>query len=473
MRDVAITGIGSTLFGKHEGRGLESLAVDAANTALKNAGVERNEIGAVYLGNFIAGPSAARRFSRASSPRSLVLPNIPCTKVEGACASGGIAFRHACMAVASGMTDAALVVGVEKMTHASGGQVTSALNCAMDNEADGIAGLTFPGVFGLMWRIHAAKYGTTRDQVSAVVMKNKANGMKNPLAQLGAELTLDQIRQSAQIADPLQLYDCCPVSDGAAALVVVRADRAKDAPDLAIRVLATAQTRGSPRISGQAENCSFDANVSAGKRAYEMSGLSPKDIDFVELHDCFSMAEIIDSEDLGLVPRGKGAIWAAEGRTKVGGEIPINPSGGLLSKGHPVGATGVGQLYEATLQLRGKHPNQVKDAAIGMTHNLGGTGVACTVDPRPAGRMRDASGSEQVMHADAGLVEILKCGKCGALDAGPREICPICHEAALQRHRVPGEGVLISWTIIRRPPAAFRQRALTRSRSWIWMPASR
>ena len=379
MREVCITGVGSTPFGKLDGRSGMSLAVEAANNALMRAGVERAEIGALYLGNFVSGPLSGQEVLAGLVAEELGLANIPCTKVEGACASGGIAFRHACMAVASGMTDAALVVGVEKMTHASGSQVTSALNCAMDNEADGISGLTFPGVFGLMWRIHAAKYGTTRDQVSAVVMKNKANGMKNPLAQLGAELTLDQIRQSAQIADPLQLYDCCPVSDGAAALVVVRADRAKGAPDLPIRVLATAQTRGSPRISGQAANCSFDANVSAGRRAYEMSGLSPKDINFVELHDCFSMAEIIDSEDLGLVPRGKGAIWAAEGRTKVGGQIPINPSGGLLSKGHPVGATGVGQLYEATLQLRGKHPNQVKDAAIGMTHNLGGTGVACTV----------------------------------------------------------------------------------------------
>ena len=379
MREVAITGIGSTPFGKIDGRFGPSLAVEAANTALLRAGVERSEIGALYLGNFMSGPLSGQEVLAGLVAEELGLANIPCTKVEGACASGGIAFRHACLAVASGLTDAALVIGVEKMTHANGAQVTSALNCAMDNEADGLSGLTFPGVFGLMWRIHAAKYGTTRDQVSAVVMKNKANGLKNPLAQMGAHLTLEQIRQSAQIADPLQLYDCCPVSDGAAAVVVVRADRAKDAPDLPIRVLASAQTRGSPRISGQAENCSFDANVAAGKKAYEMAGVSAKDIDFVELHDCFSMAEIIDSEDLGLVPRGKGAIWAAEGRTQVGGEIPINPSGGLIAKGHPVGATGVGQLYEATLQLRGKHPNQVKDAAIGMTHNLGGTGVACSV----------------------------------------------------------------------------------------------
>jgi acetyl-CoA C-acetyltransferase len=379
MRDVAITGIGSTLFGKHEGRGLESLAVEAANAALRNAGVARNEIGALYLGNFIAGPLSGQEVLAGIVADELGLENIPCTKVEGACASGGIAFRHAVLAVSSGQCDAALVVGVEKMTHASGGQVTQALNCAMDNRSDGPSGLTFPGLFGLAWRIHAEKYGTTRDEVSSVVIKNKANGLKNPLAQLGAELSFDTIRQSQSIADPIQLYDCCPVSDGAAAIVVVAKDRARGAPDLPINVLASVQTRGSPRIAGHRDIVSFDATVKAAEFAYRAAGLSPKDIDLVELHDCFSMAEIIDSEDLGLVPRGMGAKWAAEGRTRVGGDIPINPSGGLLAKGHPVGATGVGQLYEAVLQLRGIHANQVKDAGIAMTHNLGGSGIACTV----------------------------------------------------------------------------------------------
>ncbi len=379
MRDVAITGIGSTKFGKHDGRGLESLAAEAASAALSKAGVERSEIGALYLGNFVAGPLSGQEVLAGIVADELGLANIPCTKVEGACASGGIAFRHAVLAVQAGLCDAALVVGVEKMTHASGGQVTQALNCAMDNRSDAPSGLTFPGLFGLAWRIHAAKYGTTRDEVSSVVIKNKANGLKNPLAQMGATLTPDVIRQSQPIADPLQLYDCCPVSDGAAALVIVAKDRARNAPDLPINVLAAAQTRGSARIAGHEEVVSFEATVKAAQNAYAAAGLKPGDIDFVELHDCFSVAEIIDSEDLGLIPRGLGAKWAAEGRTAVGGQIPINPSGGLLAKGHPVGATGVGQLYEAVLQLRGQHANQVKNAGIGMTHNLGGTGVACTV----------------------------------------------------------------------------------------------
>ncbi len=379
MREVAIVGIGSTPFGRHAGTPIEQLGVRAAAEALLDAGIDRARIGAVYLGNFISGPLNGKEVLAGIVADQLGLPNVPCTKVEGACASGGIAFRHAWMAIASGQCDAALVVGVETMTHANTAQTTAALNCAMDNEHDGPSGLTFPGLFGLAWRIHAERHGTTRAQVSAVVRKNKRNGLLNPLAQMGADLSDDQIAASASICDPLQLYDCCPTSDGAAALVLVAKPLAREATGIPVDVLATVQTRGASRIAGHPDLCSFDATVSAAQRAYAMAGVTAADIDLVELHDCFSIAEIIDSEDLGLAPRGQGAIWAAEGRTAVGGQVAINPSGGLLAKGHPVGATGVGQLYEVVRQLRGTHANQVKGAEIGMTHNLGGTGVACTV----------------------------------------------------------------------------------------------
>lgn len=379
MREVRITGIGSTAFGKHEGTGIESLAVDAASGALDDARIDRGEIGAFYLGNFLSGPLTGQEVLAGIVADELGLPDVPCTKVEGACASGGIAFRHAVLAVRHGLCDAALVAGVEKMTHAKGADVTQALNCAMDNRSDGPSGMTFPGLYGLAWRIHAERHGTTRADVSAVVIKNKRNGLKNPLAQMGAELTPEIIAQSPPVADPLQLYDCCPVSDGAAALVVEAADRTEGRENDPIAVRAAVQTRGSARIAGHEDICSFAASVSAGRQAFEEAGLTTRDIDLVELHDCFSIAEILDSEDLGLVPRGEGARWAAEGRTAMGGDLPVNPSGGLLAKGHPVGATGVGQIYEAVLQLRGAHPNQVADAGIAMTHNLGGTGVVCTV----------------------------------------------------------------------------------------------
>jgi acetyl-CoA C-acetyltransferase len=274
----------------------------------------------------------------------------------------------------------ALAVGVEKMTHADTATTTAALNCAMDNRSDGLSGLTFPGLFGLAWHMHAERYGTTREQVSAVVRKNKGNGLGNPLAQMGARVDNDQIVQSPLICDPLRLFDCCPTSDGAAAVLLVAAERQSELSSVPIEVSASAQTRGSARIAGHPDLCTFEATVAAAQAAYRQAGISAKEIDVVELHDCFSIAEIIDSEDLGLMPRGQGAGYAAEGRTALGGDVPINPSGGLLSKGHPVGATGIGQIYETVLQLRGVHPNQVPNARFGLTHNLGGTGVACTVN---------------------------------------------------------------------------------------------
>ena len=379
MRDVVITGIGSTRYGQLDGRTVQGIAVDASNQAIARAGIDRKDIGALYLGNFAAGPLAGQEVLAGIVADEIGISGIPCTKVEGACASGGIAFRHAVLAVASGQCDAALVVGTEKMTHARGSEVTAALNNAMDNQADGPSGLTFPGFFGLAWRVHAEKYGTTREEVSSIIIKNKTNGLKNPLAQMGAELTPEIINQSPPIADPLQLYDCCPVSDGASALVVVAADRAADAPDLPIRVRSAVQTSGSARLAGHESLCSFKTTMLAAERAYEQAGIEPKDLDLAEIHDCFSMAEVIHSEDLGLTPRGHGAKWAAEGRTQVGGDIAINPSGGLLSKGHPVGATGVGQLHELVTQLRGEHANQVAGARLGLAQNVGGAGVACTV----------------------------------------------------------------------------------------------
>ncbi len=378
MRDVSIIGVGSTRFGRHDAVAIDDLTAIAARAALADAGIEPGRIGALYLGNFVAGMLTGQEVLAGLVGEAIGLGSVPCTKVEGACASGGIAFRHACLAVGAGLTDAAIAVGVEKMTHASNPRITESLNSAMDNRADAPSGLTFPGVFGMAYRMHAQRYGTTRDQVSSVVIKNKANGLSNPLAQMGASLTVDDVRESKPIADPLRLYDCCPASDGAAAVVVVARDTARG-DDGAIDVRASVQTSGSARIAGHPDLCSFDATVNAAALAFEDAGLAAEDLDFVELHDCFSIAEIIDSEDLGIVPRGQGGGWAGEGRTARGGDMPINTSGGLLAKGHPVGATGLSQLYEAVHQLRGDHPNQVRDARFGLTHNLGGTGVACTV----------------------------------------------------------------------------------------------
>ena len=380
LRPVSIAGVASTRFGAHPDTPIHELGVGAARDAIAEAGIDRGAVGALYLGNFVGGMLTGQEILAGMVGDSLGLANIPCTKVEGACASGGIAFRHACLSVASGECDAAIAIGVEKMTHASTADMTAALNTAMDQLADAPTGLTWPGLFGMAFRLHAARYGTTRDQVSAVVMKNKRNGLSNPLAQMGADLDAETIAHSKPIADPLRLYDCCPPSDGAAAVVVVAKDRAGDGAAMPVDVRASVQSRGAPRLAGHADLTSFEATVAAARGAYERAGIKAGDLDFVELHDCFSIAEIVDAEDLGLMPRGHGGGWAAEGRTALGGDLPINTSGGLLSKGHPVGATGLSQIYEAVSQIRGTHPNQVANARLGLTHNLGGTGVACTVN---------------------------------------------------------------------------------------------
>lgn len=379
MRRVLVGGIGSTPFGRHADLSVASLAIRAASAAIAESGLDRSRIGALYMGNFVSGPLTGQEVLAGLVADGLGLPQVPCTKVEGACASGGIAFRHAYLAVAFGMCDVAVAVGAEKMTHANTAAVTAALNCAMDNDADGVSGLTFPGLFGLAARIYEQRYKGGRPELSAVVRKNKANGLRNPLAQMGAVLGDDEILQSPLICDPLRLFDCCPISDGAAAVILVADTLRGELSVDPIEILATVQTRGSPRISSHPDLCSFDATVAAAAKAFTLAHLAPSDIDFVELHDCFSIAEIIDSEDLGVIPRGYGARWAPEGHTAVDGDLPINPSGGLLAKGHPVGATGIAQIYETVLQLRGTHANQVRGAKVGMTHNLGGAGMACSL----------------------------------------------------------------------------------------------
>ena len=294
MRDVSIVGVGSTRFGRHGEAAIDDLAAGAARDALADAGIEPERIGALYLGNFVAGMLTGQEVLAGLVGEAIGLDGVPCTKVEGACASGGIAFRHACLAVGAGLTDAAIAVGVEKMTHASNPRITESLNSAMDNRADAPSGLTFPGLFGMAYRLHAQRYGTTRDQVSSVVVKNKTNGLSNPLAQMGASLTVEDVRESKPIADPLRIYDCCPASDGAAAVVVVARDLTR-ANEKAVDVRASVQTSGSARIAGHPDLCSFDATVNAAALAFEEAGLTVEDLDFVELHDCFSIAEIIDS----------------------------------------------------------------------------------------------------------------------------------------------------------------------------------
>ncbi|RMF91939.1 MAG: thiolase domain-containing protein [Nitrospinota bacterium] len=379
MHQVSIIGIGSTPFGKLEGMSIKELAVQACLEAIHDAGIEKKLLGAFYLGNFAAGSLAGQEALAPMVANALGLPNIPCTKVEGACASAGIALRHGYLLIATGQCDFVLVAGVEKMTAVDTARVTEALASAADAEMDGRAGLTFPGVFAMAMQRHMYEYGTTREQVALVAVKNHENGLQNPMAQYRKPVTVQEVLESRLIADPLRLYDCCPISDGAAAVVLCAAERAREFSPKPVDIIGSGHAIGPGSLAETDDLTRFEVTVRAAREAYTMAELGPEDIDVVELHDCFTIAEIIDSEDLGFFPKGEGGRAVAEGKTRIDGTIPINPSGGLLSKGHPVGATGLGQVYEIVRQLRGEAPNQIKGAEIGLAHNLGGTGVVGTV----------------------------------------------------------------------------------------------
>ena len=381
LRSVSIIGIGTTPFGVLEGESLKSLAVSAANSAMTDAGINRSAIEALYVGNFISGFLAGQETIAPQIADLLCLrKDLAATTVEGACCSGGIALRHGYFLIATGLADMVLVLGVEKMSHASTAKNTEGLALAMDHDSsEGKTGLTFPGFFALVAQRHIHEFKTTSDQLAMVSIKNHHNSILNPRARFRNEVSMDDVRASRLIADPLRVYDCCPISDGASAVVLCATEKAREFSNKPVEIIGSAQSTGYNSLYNTPSATTLDATVIAGKRAFAMAGITPKDVDVVELHDCFTIAEVVDSEDLGLFPKGRGGFAVAEGKTWVDGPVPINPSGGLLSKGHPVGATGVGQVYEIVRQLRGDHENQVKGAQIGLTHNLGATGQVCTV----------------------------------------------------------------------------------------------
>jgi acetyl-CoA C-acetyltransferase len=381
MRSVAVIGIGKTAFGAFADRDIRSLAAEAIRNSLADAGTEGGRIDAFYLGNF-AGPSfvgqnhLAPYIGLAAGLRR----GVPCTRIEDACASSGSAFFHAVQSVAAGQNDFVLVAGVEKMTSQPTPRVAEILAGAGDMSGEGAAGATFPALFAMIARRHMYQYGTTREQLAAVAVKNHANGALNPLAHMRKVITIEQALAGKPIAEPLTVFDCSLVSDGAAAAVLAPLDRAREFNSRFARVLAVAQTSDHVALDEKEDITAFDAVRTAGEMAYRIAGLGPRDIDVAELHDCFTIAEIVASEDLGFVRKGDGGPFAAAGCTAIRGTIPINTSGGLKSKGHPVGATGVGQICDIVMQLRGDAgPRQVARNRVGLAENLGGSGATCVV----------------------------------------------------------------------------------------------
>jgi len=380
MRSVAVVGIGKTPFGALTGRDLRSLAVEAVENALHDATVAPEQVEAFYLGNF-AGPSFVGQNHLAPYVGMAAgFEGIPCTRVEDACASSGSAFFHAWQSVAAGIYDVVVAAGVEKMTSQPTPRVAEILAGAGDMSGEGRAGATFPALFAMIARRHMHQYGTTREQLAAVAVKNHANGAKNPLAHMRKVITIEQALAGKPVAEPLTVYDCSLISDGAAAVVIVPLEQAARYRSRCAKVLAVVQTSDHVALDRKADITLFPAVKAAGEKAYKIAGLSPKQIDLAELHDCFTIAEIVASEDLGFAAKGQGGPLAASGATSICGSIPINTSGGLKAKGHPVGATGVGQICDVVMQLRGDAgERQVPKHTIGLAQNLGGSGATCVV----------------------------------------------------------------------------------------------
>ncbi len=378
MRDVAVIGVGMQKWGELWEKSTRDIFVESALLAMDDAGVDK--LDAMYIGCMAPGLFAAQEHLGSVMADYLGQANLPSTRVESACASGGLAFRLAFMDVASGTSDIVLAGGVEKMTDVSGSDATHALATAADMEWEGINGVTFPGLYAMMAVAHMNKYGTTREQLAAVAVKNHRNGKMNPRAQFQMEVTIEGVMNSVKVADPLNILDCSPITDGAAAAILVPADRLKEFKKPGVKVIGTGHATDTIALHHREDLTTLAAVSAAAQQAYKMAGKGPKDIDFAEVHDCFTIAEIIVSESIGFFERGKGGPAAEAGETGLEGRRPINPSGGLKSKGHPVGATGIAQIVEIAEQLRGEAgKRQLKNARVGLAQNMGGSGGSSVV----------------------------------------------------------------------------------------------
>jgi len=380
MRDVAIVGVGLSRWGEIWGASLRSLWAEAALSALADAGVDR--IDTITVGSMTPGLFVGQEHLGALLADEIGMPGVPATRVESACASGGVAFKTAFAEVASGLADIALATGVEKMTDVSGDECTAALATAADAELEVFHGASFPGLYAMMARAHMERYGTTREQLALVAVKNHKHGSMNPRAQYRQEISVKDVLRSAKVAEPLNVLDCSPITDGAAAVVIAELSLAralaKGRP--VVRVAGIGHATDHIALHNRPDMTTIPATTKATERALAMAGRKREDVNLIELHDCFTIAEIVVLESMGFCAPGEGGTQAASGRTALGGALPVNVSGGLKSKGHPVGATGVAQLVELTTQLRGEAgPRQVAGASLGLAQNMGGTGASTVV----------------------------------------------------------------------------------------------
>ncbi len=380
MKPVAVIGAGKTQFGAFPDRDLRSLAAEAGRKCLENGHAKPSMVDAFFLGNF-AGPSFVGQNHLAPyAGAALGITGVPATRIEAACASGGSAFFHAVSSVAAGLYDLVLVVGVEKMTSQPTPRVAEILAGAGDVAGEGKAGATFPALFAMIARRHMYQYGTRREDLAAVAVKNHANGAKNPYAHMRKVITPEQALAGKTVSDPLTVFDCSLVSDGAAAVLVAPLERASEFTSKPVLVAGIAQTSDHVALEEKEDITTFPAVRKAAEKAYKMAGAGPTDIEFAEVHDCFTIAELIAIEDLGFTKPGQGGPYTFQGCTLVTGPKPVNASGGLKAKGHPVGATGVAQICDVVAQVRGEAGElQLPRHSLGLAQNLGGSGATAVV----------------------------------------------------------------------------------------------
>ncbi len=375
MSSVWIIGAGMTRFGKHTDRPVADLGMEAVLAAVADAGIDPRRIEAAYCGHVFQGMVAGQRVLAQTG-----LAGIPLTNVEDACSSGAVAVREAALAIRAGEHEVVLALGMEHLTVKFRGALTPA-----EDDLETAVGLTMPAIYAMRARAHMQEFGTTRRQIALISVKNKRNASLNPFAQFQTTVTAEEVINSRPIADPLCLYDCSPVSDGAAA-VILCSDRARrQVTRRAVRLAASALRTG--EVETQLSTMAVEPITQrTAKAAFEQAGIGPEDVDLAEVHDCFSIAEVLRVEGLGLFPLGEYPRRVERGEADIGGVLPVNPSGGLLGKGHPLGATGVAQVVELVRQLRGEAgERQVDGARIGLAHCRGGKaagveGAACTVN---------------------------------------------------------------------------------------------
>jgi acetyl-CoA acetyltransferase len=381
MREAYVVGAAQTDFGSFPRESYRSLfksafdrAADSVDGEFDRTAVDEAYVGTLGVGGRqlgLPGPAVTEYAG---------LDGAACTRVENACAASGTALRQAVIAIRAGVADIAVAGGVEVMTDMSGDRTRYWLGVSGETEWERMAGTTFAGVYAQMADAHMADHGTTREQLSRVAVKNHGNGAKNPHAQLGFECSLEDAMDATVVADPLNLYDCCPTSDGASVAILASREAAEALTDVPVQVTGAGQASGRVGLFQRPTLTGIPATEDAADAAYDEAGVGPDDIDFAEVHDCFSIAELLAYEDLGFCEKGEAGPYIESGATEPDGERPVNLSGGLKSKGHPIGATGTGQVVEVFKQLRGEAGDrQVDGLERGLAHNVGGSGGAVTV----------------------------------------------------------------------------------------------